>query len=250
MQSPYSAADEPPTPATSYEANSPSVSTAAIGQAWEILRANIATWIGISVVYLLVLGALYVVQSLLLVRDARGLPQQTPFSYFFLFLISILSVFLGAGLFKVAIAQLRTGRAEFSEMFNIFDVAAPLFIAAVLVSLLTSIGLVFCIVPGVLVGLGLCMTTPLIVDQKIDAVEAMKRSWAVCSGHLGELLVLSLVLGVIMTLGLCACGLGFVVTVPLYYLTFAIVYRDLFMGGSFGAAASMPDFPTPPIANP
>ena len=248
MQYPYSADNEPPpSPATP---PSGTVSTAAIGQAWETLKPNIATWIGISVVYLLIIGALYFVEILLMGRDARGLPQHNPFSLFFAFLISIVSLFVGAGLFKVALTQLRTGRAEFGQLFNVFDVAAPLFIAAVLTALATSIGFAFCIVPGIIAALGFSMTTPLIVDQKIDAIEAMKRSWAVCSGHLGELIVLGLLLGLISMVGACACGLGFVVTLPLFYLTFAIVYRDLFVGGSLGVAASMPDFPTPPIANP
>ena len=250
MQSPYSAANEPLPSDAATSNGSGTVSTAVIGQAWQTLMTNLGVWIGISVVYMLVMGALYFVQSLLLERDARGLPQQTPFSYFFLFLISIVSLFLGAGLFKVALTQLRTGRAEFGELFGIFDVAAPLFIAAVLTSLLTSVGFALCIVPGVLISLGLSMATPLILDQKAEAIAAMKRSWAVCRAHLGSLFVLGLVLGVINMVGACACGLGFVVTLPLTYLTFAIVYRDLFMGGSFGVAASMPDFPTPPIANP
>ncbi len=251
MQSPFPSADEP-----LYSGSSPApngagtVSTAAIGQAWEMLKTNLPTWIGIAVVYLFIVGALSFVQGLLLTRDAQGIPQQNPFSIFFQFLVSSAALFLAAGLFKVAITQLHTGRAEFGELFNIFDVAAPLFIAAILTTLATFVGLAFCIVPGVIASLGLSMTNPLIVDQKADAVSAMKRSWAVCKDHLGALFVLGLVLGLINLAGACFCGLGIVVTLPLTYLTFAIVYRDLFVGGSFGVAASMPDFPTPPIANP
>ena len=250
MQSPYSAAGEPPPPPIPATSHQPTVSTAAIGQAWNTLKTDLGTWIGISLVYLLIVGALYFVEMLLFTRDERLAPHHNPFSVFFLFIISIVAVFMGAGLFKVAITQLRTGRAEFSELFNVFDVAAPLFVAAVLISLATTIGSALCIVPGIFVGLGLSMTTPLIVDQKMDAVDAMKRSWAVCSAHFGSLFVLSLVLGLIYIAGLCTCGLANIVTLPLFYLTFAVVYRDLFIGGSSGVAASMPDFPTPPIANP
>lgn len=252
MRSPYSSANEPPLTAATSNAmphSSGTVSTAAIGQAWETLMSNLGVWIGVSVVYMMIVGALYFVEMLLFTRDERLAPQHNPFSIFFLFLISVAVLFGGAGLFKVAITQLRTGRAEFGELFRVFEVASPLFIAAVLISLATWVGCALCIVPGVLVSLGLSMTIPLIVDQKMDAVDAMKRSWAVCSGHLGRLFVLSLLLGLISMVGACACGLGFIVTLPLFYLTLAIVYRDLF-AGALGVAASLPDFPTPPIANP
>lgn len=235
------------TPAPSHAGT---VSTAAIGEAWETLKPNLMTWVAVAVVYILVVGALNFVQGLLQTRDAQGIPHQNPFSLFFLFLVSAVSVFLSAGLFKVAITQLRTGRAEFGEMFNIFDVAAPLFIAAILTTLVTSLGFVLCVIPGVIASLGLSMTNPLIVDQKSEAIQAMKRSWSVCKDHIGALFLLGFVLSLIMMASLCLCGVGLLVTLPLFYMTMAIVYRDLFMGGSFGVATSMPDFPTPPIANP
>lgn len=252
MQSPYPSAGDPiypvaPSPAPN---RAGTVSTAAINEAWETIKPNLATWVGVALVYLLVVGALSMVQGLLQTRDAQGIPHQNPFSFFFLFLVSAASLFLSAGLFKVALNQLRTGRAEFGELFNIFDVAAPLFIAAILTTFVTSLGFVLCVIPGVIASLGLSMTNPLIIDQKSDAVAAMKRSWEVCKDHLGALFLLGLVLTLILTASLCLCGLGLLVTLPLVYMTMAIVYRDLFLGGTFGVVASMPDFPTPPITNP
>lgn len=254
MQPPYPSAGDPLYPVAPSPAPAPNragtVSTAAINEAWETIKPNLATWIGVALVYLLIVGALNFVQGMLQTHDGQGIPRQNPFSLFFLFLASAASLFLSAGLFKVALTQLRTGRAEFGELFNIFDVAAPLFIAAVLTTLVTSLGFVLCVIPGVIASLGLSMINPLIIDQKVDAIVAMKRSWEVCKDHLSSLFVLGLVLSLIVTVSLCFCGLGVLITLPLLYMTMAIVYRDLFMGGSFGVAASMPDFPTPPIANP
>ena len=248
MQTPQNPYDSPSAAPVPNRAGT--VSTDAISEAWAMLKPNLAVWIGVAVVYFLILGALSGVQFMLQTRDAQGIPHQNPFSIFFQVIISAVSIFLGAGLFKVAITQLRTGRAEFGELFNIFDLAAPLFIAAILTAFATTIGLALCVIPGVIVSLGLSMTNPLIVDQKLDAIDAMKRSWDVTKDQLGGLLLLGIVLFLVNMVGACLCGLGIVVTLPLTYLTFAIVYRDLFMGGSFGVTTSMPDFPTPPIAHP
>ena len=205
MQSPYSAADEPLDPNAS---NAP-VSTAAIGEAWEKLKPTLPTWIGVAVVYLLILGALGFVQTLLQTRDAQGLPHQDA-------VLAFLSI---SGFGGLAISGRRTVQSRHqptcaraapssSNSSTSFDVAAPLFIAAVLTTIVTGLGLALCIIPGILVSLGLSMTNPLIIDQKSDAIQAMRRSWEVCKDHLGALFLLGIVLTLVNLVGACACGTG------------------------------------------
>ena len=227
-----------------------SVSTEAIGEAWAALKPNLATWIGAALIYIVVLLIVSALQNVIAPRDARGLPQFNAVSLVTQLLVSVVSILLGAGLFKLAIQQLRTGRVEIGEMFNVFDVIGALIVGAILTGLITLVGFALLVIPGLIAILLLSMVNPLIVDQKLSGVEAVQRSFEVTKDHLGGLLVLGIVLFLINMLGACACGLGMLVTLPLTYLTFAIVYRDLFLGGSISGTPTVPNFPTPPIADP
>ena len=239
-----------PNPAPSPQSGG--VSVDAITEAWNVIKPQIGVWLGVALVYFLIAGAFNGIQFTTMGRDANGMPQNSPISLLVSVVGTIVSLFLAAGLFKVAIHQLRTGRAEFGEMFNIFDQAGALVVAAILTAIATWIGFVLCIIPGIIVGLGLSMTNPLIVDQKLAGIDAMKRSWDVCKGELGNIFLVGLVLFLVNMAGACLCGLGLLMTIPISYMTFAIIYRNLFLGGTMGqpSAQSNALYPPPPIASP
>lgn len=228
------------------------VSVEAISEAWNVVKPQIGVWLGVALVYSLIGVALNGAQFSTMGRDANGMPQNSPVSLLIALVSTIILMFLTAGLFKVAITQLRTGRAEFGEMFDIFGQAGALLIAAILTTIATWLGLIFCVIPGIIVSLGLSMTNPLIVDQKLAGIDAMKRSWDVCKSELGNLFLVGLVLLLVNTVGLFLCGLGLLVTIPVSYMTFAIIYRNLFLSGTMGQASDQVNapYPPPPIASP
>lgn len=95
----------------------------------------------------------------------------------------------------------------------------------------------------------LCLTTSLIVDRKMGATEAIGASWGAIRPHLFPALGLFFVLGLINIVGFLACCIGFFLfTFPLTYVCTALVYRDLFGGGS--ALAPTTGTIAPPLANP
>ena len=229
-----------------------------IGEAWNVLKPQIGMWIAATLIYFVIAGIFStpraIVQASIQTQMQNG---QTP-SPGASILVSILgllswvvSAVLSAGLIKMAIHQVRTGRADIGEMFSITSVIGSVLIAALLTTIATVLGLCACGVGAIIVGLGLLMTNPLIVDQQANAIDAIKRSWDVCKGNLGGLFVLSLVLGLINIGGACACGVGLFVTFPLSQIAIALVYRDLFLGGTMAPQTpSAPNYPPPPIASP
>ena len=218
-----------------------------VGRAWAALKPNLGTWLAVAVVYVIISSVLNSVLGRAFHFNPRSFGV-TPSSLGFRLISAIVTTFLSAMLFKVAIGQIRTGRADFGEMFNIFDNAGALALAAVLSSIIISIGFVLLIIPGIIAALGLGMVIPLVIDGKLDALSALQRSWEVMKNHLLSYFVLGLVLVLVNILGACACGVGLLVTIPLSFLTLALVYRDLFLGNI--SAPTMPNFPPPPIANP
>lgn len=251
MQNPYQppiqpgsgAASMPPSPRAG------TVSLDVIGEAWTLLKPNLGPWIGaILIVGVIQLGLTGLGNSLT-PRNAQGAQGFSVLSSVFQIISSIIGVFLTGALFKMAIQHVKTGRAEIGEMFNIGDVFLPLILASILVGLITVVGFIACIIPGIIAALGLAMVTPLVVDQKIGATDAISRSWAAMKGNLLSFFVLGLVLGIINLGGLLACGVGLLVTASLSQIAIALVYKDLFLGGNL-TTNQPPMPPTAPIANP
>ncbi len=208
------------------------VSTDAINEAWALLKPNIGVWLAAIVITLVIGGIVGQMQQSMTPHGPDGRPHPNPVSGVFSLISIIVTQLVTAGLLKMALQNIRTGRAELSEMFNIGDVIVNVVIATILTFIVVVIGFVFCIIPGIILALGLSMTQILIVDQKMDAVTAMKASWEGMKGRKGALFVLGFVLLLLNIVGLLALCVGYLVTLALTHLTLAVVYRDVFYGTS------------------
>jgi uncharacterized membrane protein len=97
----------------------------------------------------------------------------------------------------------------------------------VLYALIVSVGLLLFIVPGVIWGLEFAFAGYLVVDQKLDPIQALRASRQLTDGVKGPLLGFALLLLGLNLLGVLAFGIGLLVTVPASYLAGAWVYRRL-----------------------
>lgn len=108
-------------------------------------------------------------------------------------------------------------------------------IASLIVGLLTVIGLVLCILPGLLVGLFTLFTTVAIVDRNLSPVDGIKASIDITKAHFGKVLLAWLTSLALLFIGALLCGVGLLVTAPLAYLFLVYTYRKL-SGGSVAPA--------------
>lgn len=224
------------------------VSLDSIGEAFELFKPNWTMWVGAIFVVVIIEIMFSAIQGFAIPKQPNGQPQFGPL-YFILILVGfVLNQFLSAGMFKMAIQNVKTGRAEIGEVFNVGEVIGHVLIAAILTTIVVYVGIILCIIPGIIAALGLAMTIPLIVDQKLSAIEAMGRSWEAMKGNKGMYFVLGLVLALLNLAGLIACGVGLLATISISLLALAIVYRDLFLGGA--QPSQMPTTPVAPIADP
>jgi uncharacterized membrane protein len=72
----------------------------------------------------------------------------------------------------------------------------------------------------------------LIVDQKMDFWSASMASIEKVKPAFLPFLGLALVAGILGQIGAVACGIGVIVTMPINYTILAVVYRDVFGGGT------------------
>ncbi len=79
-----------------------------------------------------------------------------------------------------------------------------------------------------LLGTSLMFALFLIVDQKMDFWTASKTSFAMVQPSFFPFLGLFFVTGILGQIGSIACGVGIVLTMPLYYTILGVAYRDVF----------------------
>lgn len=91
--------------------------------------------------------------------------------------------------------------------------------ATLLVGLAVGVGIMLLVVPGVIFGLWLWLTTPSIVMENRGVISGMSRSKALTSGNLGK----------VFAVGFLATVIGIIITVPISWITaFAsgLLFRD------------------------
>lgn len=104
----------------------------------------------------------------------------------------------------------------------------PVLLASMMVGLLTGTGLVFLIIPGLLIAMVLQFFVFILMDTELGPVDAMQYSWKLAQNHLLNLTVLWLLLGLGGLIALCAtCGLGLLLFQPLALVCQALVYVHL-----------------------
>jgi len=71
---------------------------------------------------------------------------------------------------------------------------------------------------------------PLIADRGLDFRTAWKKSWETTRSAFWELLLLQFVAGIVGGLGMYACYVGVLFTLPIYFTILAAAYEDRFAG--------------------
>ena len=108
-------------------------------------------------------------------------------------------------------------------------------IASLIVGILTGIGVVLCILPGLLVTVFTLFSTVAIVDRNLSPIDGIKASIDITKAHFGKLLLAWLMSVALLAVGALLCGVGLLVTAPLAYLFVVYTYRTL-SGGSVAPA--------------
>jgi hypothetical protein len=213
-------------------------------EAMEIFKANPGPLIG--------LGAVLFVGSAIL----AWIPFIGPLAASLVFA----PLMIGAGL-RFVFAALRGKKPTFDDFIAIGDQAVPVIIggaitnvfemvsalARVLPLVLVMLIRIVCLIPSLIMHIVTGFTLPLIVDRRMDPVEAIAVSFKVTMKNLGEVILAIIVVIGINLVGLVACLVGLIVTTPFSITFLACVYAHVFgltgapegegnLGGDAGAS--------------
>ncbi|PKO14503.1 hypothetical protein CVU37_14445 [candidate division BRC1 bacterium HGW-BRC1-1] len=225
--------------ATGYRIDSFSV----LSRSWELVKAGLAPML------LLTLGG-FIATGIIKAIFGDAWIGSFLISYF------VWPVIMGA--LMVGTRRLMLGQPLLLADFkDVQPIIVSIIVVGILTSLLTTIGLILCILPGLYAIVVLGFALPFIIDRGTDPVQAIKDSVAISNKSLLDLIILLLVMGVVIFLGFLACGVGLFVAIPLVTAMRMVAYADVMglAGTPSGGSGQMPvqsreSYPPPPPVAP
>jgi uncharacterized membrane protein len=110
-------------------------------------------------------------------------------------------------------------------------------IAGLVVDLVTIVGLLACILPGLAFMVFAWFTTVAIVDRNLSPIDGIRASIDIVKANFGSVLLAVLTFLALLIVGVLFCGVGLLVTAPVAYLFLVYTYRRL-SGGSVAPATA------------
>lgn len=104
---------------------------------------------------------------------------------------------------------------------------AMVFLAALLVGVLTSIASALCFLPGLILGIFAQFTIPYAIDRSQQPIKALSSSFSTVTANFGNALLVWLVEVAVFLVGALACGVGLLVGAPVAALVGIYAYRKL-----------------------
>jgi hypothetical protein len=156
---------------------------------------------------------------------------------------ALLSLFLMCGMTRTAMKQVRGEPISVGDLFSGGDVFLPALGAYILALLGIELGLMFCLVPGlVLLGLWI-FVHPLVVEGRRGVLDAFRISLETTKPYLWSYVGWGLLMMLVYFAG-AMVGCGIIVALPLMMLMLMVSYRDVFEGRQ-PVAYGVPGMATP-----
>jgi uncharacterized membrane protein len=113
------------------------------------------------------------------------------------------------------------------EIFDAYRQTLQIILARVLVSMVVGIGIVMLIVPGIIFACRLSMVSYLIMERKLEAVEAVRTSWEMTRGHSWTIFGFGIVSIFVVLGGLILLIVGIIPAIMWISLGFAAMYHAI-----------------------
>ncbi len=258
---PYAAPAQPPPPGGGFSAPTtgapqPWEPGEVLGAAWSKFGPNWATLI-FSMVLAGIIGTVPRVIPAILLSAGALEPHSDEFQIvngIFALVGFMVQMLFQGGLIKIWLTAAKGGTPSFGDLFSAMGRFPSMLATMFLMLIGVYFGMIFLIVPGVILGLGFGLAQYFVVDKNMGPIDALGASWKATDGHKGKLFLLGLMAVGILIVGCIACYIGLFVALPLVSLAYAVVYLRLtgqdptyggFGGGGFGGGFGAPGGPPP-----
>ena len=136
---------------------------------------------------------------------------------------------LMVGIIMLAINYSRGEKIEFKSVFNYYHLMGKLSLAGILIYVMTIIGFILLVLPGIYLSIAYVFTLPLIADKGMDVWDAMELSRKTVTKHWFKVFGLLFLLSLFFLAGVITFGIGLIWAIPLMFLTlYGLLYRSIF----------------------
>jgi hypothetical protein len=201
-----------------------------ISEAWQLTKGMKASfWGAVFVVGLVavIISVLLNFAGVLIAGSVGALEANFGLQYAINLIINALLAPLGAGILMMGVRRAAGLSISFDTVFAYLGLFVPLAILVVLQTLLTNIGYLLLILPGIYLAVAYTLSFPLAVDRRFRPWQAMETSRRAITRRWFEVFVLLLVTWLIMVAGIITI-IGWIWTGPLVVNVHGILYREVF----------------------
>lgn len=136
---------------------------------------------------------------------------------------TIVSYLITAVLYRGALDEAEGRRFSFGDTFSRLPLGSVI-LTSLLIGIGVTIGLVLCVLPGIVFAFFSFFALLFVVDREESPVQAISSSFSLVGANLGNALLLALLCGLILVVGLCLCFVGLFVAVPVTTIATAYGY--------------------------
>ena len=207
-----------------------------ITRAWALVRNNFWPVVGVSALVLFAIVGINQLFGLItnpivnqMVTDQKVNARGILIVLGVTIISAPVSTIFMAGLFKYYLKLIRGEMPTVSEAFSGFGSRTGQLILLSLVQMtLVVLGYMLCIIPGIYLTVAWYFAIPLVIDRNLDFWPALQLSRRLVSKHWFIVFAAMLVFGLVAMIGIIACGIGILVTMPVGTIALMYAYETIF----------------------
>lgn len=201
--------------------------TEAIGAAWQLFKNNPVPWLLITLISFVANGLTSVFSN----SESVGVAALgSLLSIAVAFLIQAFSI-------RGALLEVDGHKPDIGSFFKLTNFGAFV-IAAILVGIATTIGLVLLVIPGIVIMFFLYWTFQFVIDRNMSPTDAIQSSFNAIKSDGGNLFVLAILNTLILIVGALALIVGLFVAIPITMLASTVAYRAITGPSEFSRTAT------------
>lgn len=128
-------------------------------------------------------------------------------------------------MYKMALLAIDGKKVEFSAFNMPIMTYIKYIVTALIVGFIVGVGTLFCIIPGIYLGVRLEFAPIYVIDRDFGIIEAIKASWHDTKGNFWHLLGAFIVIVLFMLSGVLLCCVGAFYTVPAGMIAICVLTR-------------------------
>ena len=207
-----------------------------ITRAWALVRNNFWPVVGVSALVLFAIVGINQLFGLItnpivnqMVTDQKVNARGILIVLGVTIISAPVSTIFMAGLFKYYLKLIRGEMPTVSDAFSGFGSRTGQLILLSLVQMtLVVLGYMLCIIPGIYLTVAWYFAIPLVIDRNLDFWPALQLSRRLVSKHWFIVFAAMLVFGLVAMIGIIACGIGILVTMPVGTIALMYAYETIF----------------------